>query len=608
MDKDTSEIIDLTERISKDPRSKLFVPLAEEYKKIGDIEMAIHVLSEGLKNNPAYVTARSLLGRLLCENGDLIAAQKEFEEVVKAIPDNLLAQKKLGDLYSLQKNHTDALKHYQIALALNPSDKTVGALVAKLEEIVKEKKGSQQQRELNARISEPVGNSAQPAVPDKLSTAASLAQTPSAPAEQQSSIKESFLSTPDSSSRSMEINAEKNIKPAIFSAGMAEKEIPVFEKSEKPGFFPKKEQTPDSFAFSSEREEPEEVLVVEPLDEEHTPVAPLEAGEGIPSERIQDIAPVEESVKSKISFPDHKLLEEEPILSSEQGMAALGAQEPQTSSFASVTTTPGEAEAAGKQLADESDDFTTDTLAELYIVQGFYEKAIDIYQRMLADSPDSLGLRDKLDRVRAMAMKKLPDEYATAVIESLDALEEKKETHVDEEPKEYSVPMESAEKTEKTQSAEPIGDEIATGKLSGNEQIGQPSAFIMDEENRTLDAELETEPKESKNGASTGADTDKSNIFGEATEYIPSETSEEQPQTVAKVPSTDIFASSVDRSFSFKHEMDGDFEPKEYIPPDAFSPESQEEKVHGTPRQSMVARKETIVRLENWLKNIKKEK
>ncbi len=96
MDKDTSEIVKLTERISKDPKSKLFVPLAEEYKKIGDIEMAIHVLSEGLKNNPAYVTARSLLGRLLYENGDLVAAQREFEEVVKAIPDNLLAQRKLG--------------------------------------------------------------------------------------------------------------------------------------------------------------------------------------------------------------------------------------------------------------------------------------------------------------------------------------------------------------------------------------------------------------------------------------------------------------------------------------------------------------------------------
>src|SRR4030067_2310194 len=102
MDNETSEITKLTERVTRDPKSKLFVPLAEEYKKMGDIEMSIHVLTEGLKNNPGYVTAKSFLGRLLMEKGDLAGAGKEFEEVVKAIPDNLLAQRKLGDIHALQ--------------------------------------------------------------------------------------------------------------------------------------------------------------------------------------------------------------------------------------------------------------------------------------------------------------------------------------------------------------------------------------------------------------------------------------------------------------------------------------------------------------------------
>ncbi len=133
MGKDTSEIAKLTERISKDPKSKLFVPLAEEYKKNGDIEMAIHVLSEGLKNNPGYVTARSFLGRLLLEKGELAASQTEFEEVVKAIPDNLLAQRKLGDLNILQNRQEEALKHYKIALALNPGDAEVATLISDIE-------------------------------------------------------------------------------------------------------------------------------------------------------------------------------------------------------------------------------------------------------------------------------------------------------------------------------------------------------------------------------------------------------------------------------------------------------------------------------------------
>ena len=76
MDKETTEIAKLTARISKDPKSKLFVPLAEEYKKAGDIEMAIYVLLEGLKSNPEYVTGRFSLGKLLLAKGDFARRAK----------------------------------------------------------------------------------------------------------------------------------------------------------------------------------------------------------------------------------------------------------------------------------------------------------------------------------------------------------------------------------------------------------------------------------------------------------------------------------------------------------------------------------------------------
>lgn len=133
MEKENAEIEKLTERIAKDPKSKLFVPLAEEHKKAGDIETAIRVLTEGLKHNPGYVTARSFLGRLLMDKGDLAGAQKELEEVIKTIPDNLLAQRKLGDIYVLQRRGADALPRYKAALALNPGDKDLPLLLADLE-------------------------------------------------------------------------------------------------------------------------------------------------------------------------------------------------------------------------------------------------------------------------------------------------------------------------------------------------------------------------------------------------------------------------------------------------------------------------------------------
>jgi hypothetical protein len=51
-----------------------------------------------------------------------------------------------------------------------------------------------------------------------------------------------------------------------------------------------------------------------------------------------------------------------------------------------------------------------------------------------------------------------------------------------------------------------------------------------------------------------------------------------------------------------------DFEPRDYVPPGTEKPsEEKEEKVSAATKSSTVIRKETIHRLEAWLKNIKKE-
>jgi hypothetical protein len=53
--------------------------------------------------------------------------------------------------------------------------------------------------------------------------------------------------------------------------------------------------------------------------------------------------------------------------------------------------------------AEPTDDINTSTLAELYITQGFFEKAIEIYEGMLAEHPGNAALQQKLEKIRAMA-------------------------------------------------------------------------------------------------------------------------------------------------------------------------------------------------------------
>jgi hypothetical protein len=53
------EIDRLATQLAKDPHSKAFMPLAEEYVKVGMWLEAVGVLEDGLKLYPNFITARS---------------------------------------------------------------------------------------------------------------------------------------------------------------------------------------------------------------------------------------------------------------------------------------------------------------------------------------------------------------------------------------------------------------------------------------------------------------------------------------------------------------------------------------------------------------------
>ena len=71
------DIEKLKERVDKDPNSKLFVPLAEEYKKEGMIEEAISVLLNGIERQPGYMSARVSLGKIYLEKGMMKEARSD---------------------------------------------------------------------------------------------------------------------------------------------------------------------------------------------------------------------------------------------------------------------------------------------------------------------------------------------------------------------------------------------------------------------------------------------------------------------------------------------------------------------------------------------------
>ena len=123
----------LKEKVDKDPNSKLFIPLAEEYKKAGMFDEAIDVLTKGLERQPEYMSARVSLGKIYMERGMLEEARVEFEKVISTIPDNLYAHKKLAEIYRDLGEKDRAVKEFKTVLKLNPMDEWAATSLSDIE-------------------------------------------------------------------------------------------------------------------------------------------------------------------------------------------------------------------------------------------------------------------------------------------------------------------------------------------------------------------------------------------------------------------------------------------------------------------------------------------
>lgn len=117
-----AEIDRLATAVAKDPRSKDFLPLADEYIKAGMWQEAAAVLEDGLKVYPGFVTAMAALGRVYDQLAQPAKAKAILEEVVKQRPDNLRAHRILAKLYQSEGQAELALQSCTAILNANPFD------------------------------------------------------------------------------------------------------------------------------------------------------------------------------------------------------------------------------------------------------------------------------------------------------------------------------------------------------------------------------------------------------------------------------------------------------------------------------------------------------
>lgn len=131
-----AEIDRLALALAKEPGSKIFIPLAEEYGKAGRWEEAVVVLEDGLKAYPGFITAMVALGRAYEQVNQPVKAKAILEEAIKVSPDNLRAHRTLAKLYAAQGGKDAALRSCNVILAVNPQDQEALALRASFDHAV----------------------------------------------------------------------------------------------------------------------------------------------------------------------------------------------------------------------------------------------------------------------------------------------------------------------------------------------------------------------------------------------------------------------------------------------------------------------------------------
>jgi tetratricopeptide (TPR) repeat protein len=114
------ELDKLEHKHGANPEGRYFVPLANAYRKVGEIDRAIVLLRQGLGKHPDYLSAHIVLGRCLADRGEEEAATAEFRHVLDLDPQNLIALRTLGELSTGAGRYEEAGQWFQSLLAVDP--------------------------------------------------------------------------------------------------------------------------------------------------------------------------------------------------------------------------------------------------------------------------------------------------------------------------------------------------------------------------------------------------------------------------------------------------------------------------------------------------------
>jgi tetratricopeptide (TPR) repeat protein len=118
----------------KNPRSKVFAPLSEAFRKLGMLDDAFKILKEGIRYHPNYTLGYIVLAHCYFDQGKFDLTYNTLRPIVAQNADNVSLQKIFAEACMKLGYLEEALDTYKYLLFISPRDKFFAEQVKKLED------------------------------------------------------------------------------------------------------------------------------------------------------------------------------------------------------------------------------------------------------------------------------------------------------------------------------------------------------------------------------------------------------------------------------------------------------------------------------------------
>ena len=421
----TSEIEKLERRYAENPDGRYFAPLADAYRKAGQVDHALEVVHAGLDKHPDYLSAHIVLGRCLLDKKDDAGAADAFQRVLGLDAENIIALKSLAEIAERKGEPLQARQWLQQLLKIDPMNGDAEADLKRLGGAIGEMATAPMvalPEDLGAAPSDvsfadvrvsasdilpPHPPEAPPTAPDKESVVRpSLGIVPSqfAPPEEEVPAQALDIKPFDeglawgTGERSSRAISQKDLDVALHEheASLADPSELLSKPGQEAHVAPETVPTEDAWtggptddAWSGRASLQTKKVDLDALT--------LETGADetfdIPAEATPEISLEGAAVEPPESGAS---LSDLPIIMPEDVTPAEEMARPSSKQLQAI-----EPEAAEPPLAAEPAPLLTETMGDLYLKQGFRAEAAEVYRRLLAQRPGDPALEAKLAAVEA---------------------------------------------------------------------------------------------------------------------------------------------------------------------------------------------------------------